>query len=301
MSSIPPNPISTQAGIGLRTQHINQILDQRVPVPWFELLVDNWLADGGLTQRYLDEIIERYPVTLHGVGLSLGGTEPLDFTYLGKIKALLQPQNQHNKSENQPLWYSEHLCFSQLQSHYSHDLLPLPYTDESVKHIANRIQQVQDFLGCQMLVENVSSYLEYKENALSEGDFINAIVEEADCNLLLDVNNFYVNQVNHGQDAMQQIKALPHHRVKEIHLAGFEDKQTHVVDAHNNPVADEVWSIYEKTLALTGPVATLIEWDNDIPELDVLLNERQKAQYFLDARSTINVSTINVSTTEKVA
>lgn len=290
MPSLPPYSIATQAGIGLRTQHINQILDQRVPVPWFELLVDNWLADGGLTQRYLDEIIERYPVTLHGVGLSLGGTEPLDFAYLGKIKGVLQRGSSDHA--NKPLWYSEHLCFSQLQSHYSHDLLPLPYTDESVKHIANRIQQVQDFLGCHILVENVSSYLEYKENALSEGEFINAIVEEADCHLLLDINNFYVNQVNHGQDAMQQIQALPHHRVKEIHLAGFEDKQTHVVDAHNNPVADDVWAIYEDTLALTGPVASLIEWDNDIPALDVLLDERQKAQGFLDKQ---------IKTTEKAA
>jgi len=298
MPSILPHSIATQAGIGLRTQHINQILDQRVPVPWFELLVDNWLADGGLTQRYLDEIIERYPVTLHGVGLSLGGTEPLDFTYLGEIKAILQLSGFNNggfENSNKPLWYSEHLCFSQLQSHYSHDLLPLPYTDESVKHIANRIQQVQDFLGCQMLVENVSSYLEYKENSFSEGEFIHAIVEEADCNLLLDVNNFYVNQVNHGQDAFQQIRALPHKRVKEIHLAGFEDKQTHVVDAHNNPVADEVWDLYKQTLALTGPVATLIEWDNDVPELDILLNERQKAQCFLDKQ------TASVTTSEKVA
>lgn len=282
MSSIPlqVNAITAQAGVGLRTQHINQILDQQVAVPWFELLVDNWLSNGGLTRRYLDAIAERYPLTLHGVGLSLGGMEPLDFSYLGKIKGLMQRCNQYNNA----LWYSEHLCFSQLQSYYSHDLLPLPYTDESVRHMANRIEQVQDFMGCQMLVENVSSYLEYKQNELSEGEFINAVVEEADCSLLLDVNNFYVNEVNHGQNAEQQISALPHHRVKEIHLAGFADKDTHVVDAHNNPVADEVWALYEKTLELVGPVPTLIEWDNDIPALETLLAEQKKAQQYLDRK-----------------
>lgn len=278
--SICDDAISARAGIGLRTQHISQILDQRVSVPWFELLVDNWLANGGITRRYLDAIIERYPLTLHGVGLSLGGVEPLDFAYLGEIKKLLQRND--SSATNNILWYSEHLCFSQIQSYHSHDLLPLPYTEESVKHIARRIMQVQDFLGCQILVENVSSYLEYKQNNLSEGEFIYAIVEEADCGLLLDVNNFYVNQVNHDQDAAQQIKQLPHHRVKEIHLAGFADKGTHVVDAHNNPVADEVWALYKKTLQLVGNVPTLIEWDNDIPPLETLLEERQKAQYFLD-------------------
>jgi len=291
MSSIPlqVNTISAQAGVGLRTQHINQILDQQVAVPWFELLVDNWLSNGGLTRRYLDAIAERYPLTLHGVGLSLGGMEPLDFTYLGEIRRLMQHSN--------ALWYSEHLCFSQLQSYYSHDLLPLPYTEESVRHMANRIKQVQDYMGCQMLVENVSSYLEYKQNELSEGEFINAIVEEADCSLLLDVNNFYVNEVNHGQNAEQQIRVLPHHRVKEIHLAGFADKGTHVVDAHNNPVADEVWALYEKTLELVGPVPTLIEWDNDIPSLETLLAERQKAQQYLD-RNTQRTSQRTAKGTE---
>lgn len=278
MNTSPSNDVSqriaSQAGVGLRTQHIHQILDQQVEVPWFELLVDNWLADGGLTQRYLDVITERYPVTLHGVGLSLGGVEPLDFVYLKKIKQILQ--------RSDVLWYSEHLCFSQLKSYYSHDLLPLPYTDESVKHLTHRIQQVQDFLGCQIAVENVSSYLEYKENEMCEGEFISVIAEQADCGLLLDVNNYYVNEVNHGQNALQQIDQLPHHRVMEVHLAGFEDKGDYLIDAHNNPVSLDVWSLYEKTLQRVGAVPTLIEWDNDLPALEVLLAEREKAQSYLD-------------------
>ena len=270
--------LSGKAGIGLRNDHINQILDQKdtsvESYPWFELLVDNWLADGGLTKRYLDAITERYPVTLHGVGLSLGGVEPLDFDYLGRIKSIML--------RSDALWYSEHICFSQLQSHYSHDLLPLPYTDEAVDHLADRIKQVQDFMGCQLIIENVSSYLEYKESTLSEGEFINALATEADCGLLLDVNNFYVNQVNHGQDALEQIQMLPHERVREVHLAGYSDKGHYLIDAHNNPVSSEVWDLYETTLQYVGNVPTLIEWDNDIPELEVLLAEREKAQTLLN-------------------
>lgn len=266
--------IQNQAGIGLRSQHINQILDNAIDVPWFELLVDNWLTPGGLIQSYLEPIAERYPLTLHGVGLSLGGTEPLDFDYLQKIKNTLEQTN--------ALWYSEHLCFSQLQSHYSHDLLPLPYTEEAIKHVVERIQQVQDFMGKPLLIENVSTYLEYQHSALSESEFIAEIAEAADCHLILDVNNFYVNQINHQHDALSEIAKLPHNRVKEIHLAGFADKGEYVIDAHNNPVAQGVWDLYEETLKLTGTVPTLIEWDNDIPELDVLLAEKEKAQSYLD-------------------
>ena len=278
--------IRGQAGIGLRTEHVHQILDladnpaneesnsHLQTIPWVELLVDNWLADGGLTRRYYDAIVEQYPLTLHGVGLSLGGTEPLDFAYLSHIKKLMQ--NSH------VLMYSEHLCFSQLNTYYSHDLLPLPYTDEVVEHIASRIKLIQDFLGCQLVVENVSSYVEYKQSYLTEGEFLATIATESDCGLLVDVNNFYVNQVNHKKDALQQMLQLPTDRVRELHLAGFADKGDYVIDAHNNPVAADVWDLYEKALQLFGNIPTLIEWDNDIPELEVLLAERKKAQRFLD-------------------
>ncbi len=281
--TLSAHTLSGEAGIGLRTEHIEQILEHQntnenineESIPWLELLVDNWLADGGLTKRYLEAIAERYPITLHGVGLSLGGIEPLDFHYLGKIKRIMQRSG--------ALWYSEHLCFSQLKSYYSHDLLPLPYTEEAINHLATRIEQVQDFLGCQLIVENVSSYLEYQQSTLSEGEFINAIAAESDCGLLLDVNNFYVNQVNHGQSALEQILQLSADRVKEIHLAGFVDKGSYLIDAHNNPVAKEVWTLYEATLQHVGNVPTLIEWDNDIPALDILLAERNQAQGFLDS------------------
>jgi uncharacterized protein (UPF0276 family) len=211
---------------------------------------------------------------LHGVGLSLGGIEALDMHYLTQVKQLMQ--------RTQAMCYSEHLCFSQLQSYYSHDLLPLPYTEEALQHVTQRIEQVQDFLGCQIVVENVSSYVQYHESHLSEGEFIAALSEQADCGLLLDVNNFYVNQINHQQDAKAEIQALPVARIKEIHLAGFADQGEYLIDAHDNPVADEVWDLYQFVLSHCGHIATLIEWDNDIPALEVLLAERNKAQMYMD-------------------
>lgn len=276
MKKISLIDVSSQAGIGLRTQHISEVLEQEIQVPWFELLLDNWLAEGGLTSYYLDAVIERYPVTLHGIGLSLGGVEALDTDYLTKVKALMH--------RTKALCYSEHLCFSQLQSYYAPDLLPLPYTEECLRHVAQRIDQVQDFLGCQILVENVSTYLQYRESTLSEGEFIASLADEADCGLILDVNNFYVNQKNHNQDALTEIKHLSYQRVKEIHLAGFADQGDYLIDAHNNPVSIDVWDLYESVLQLCGSTATLIEWDNDIPELFVLLDERNKAQTYLDER-----------------
>ncbi len=266
--------MATHASIGLRTQHITTILENDIQLPWVELLFDNWLAEGGLTTHYLDAITERYPVTLHGVGLSLGGIEALDMSYLTQVKRLMQ--------RTTAMCYSEHLCFSQLQSYYSHDLLPLPYTEEALYHVAQRIDQVQDFLGCQIVVENVSSYVQYHESHLSEGEFITALSERADCGLLLDVNNFYVNQINHQQDAKAEIKSLPIERIKEIHLAGFAHQGEYLIDAHNNPVADEVWDLYQFVLRHCGHTATLIEWDNDIPALEVLLAERDKAQVCID-------------------
>lgn len=285
--------ITASAGIGLRAPHIESILRQdQEPgqaIPWLELLVDNWLAAGGFSRHYLLALAERYPLTLHGVGLSLAGIEPLDLEYLAKIRTVMR--------ETDALWYSEHLCFSQLgfsqlASHFSHDLLPVPYTEALISHLSTRISQVQDFLGVPLLVENVSSYVTYKQSTLSEGAFINELVANTGCELLLDVNNFYVNQVNHGQDALTEIRLLPHKAIKEIHLAGYADKGRYLIDAHNTPVSDAVWDLYTETLQLTGTVATLIEWDNDIPPLDILLQERSKAQCYLDELNSTPDSTI---------
>ncbi len=256
-------------GIGLRTPHIPEILDTTPAIPWFELLADNWLVSGGLNLDYLQAVSERYPVTLHGVGLSLGGIDPLDLDYLAKIKRL--------KAQCGAAWYSEHLCFSHFRRHHYHDLCPLPFTDEAVQHFIERIRRVQDFLGEQILIENVSSYLSYRESVFGEGEFLARIAEGADCLLLIDLNNLYVNQINHGQDAREIIDCLPRQRIREIHLAGYQEKDGFLLDAHNHPVAEPVWALYDYALQRWGQVATLIEWDHDLPPWSVLMAEQREA------------------------
>lgn len=256
-------------GVGLRTTHIPSILQTAPDVPWFELLADNWLAAGGLTADYLDAVAERYPLTLHGVGLSLGGADPLDRDYLARIRAL--------KTRCRARWYSEHASFCRAGHHQFHDLCPVPYTEETVHHLASRIVQVQDYLGERMLLENVSAYLRYQESDLSEGEFIAAVADAADCYLLVDLNNLYVNQINHGECALETLRKLPAHRVREIHLAGYEQKDGFLLDTHSRPVADPVWTLYEASLARFGAVPTLIEWDHDLPDWPGLWQEQQRA------------------------
>jgi uncharacterized protein len=265
-------------GVGLRTPHIPELLDKNPTLPWLEILADNWLVPGGLTRDYLLAVCERYPTTLHGVGLSLGATTPLDFDYLQKIKTLQQ--------QTGAVWYSEHCSFSHASGEYIPDLLPMPYNDEAINHISERIRRVQDFLGQRILLENVSSYIEYNNSDYSEATFLNAIVDEADCYLLLDINNVYVTAYNQLQNPLSFFKQIHLERVKEIHLAGFDDKQDYLLDAHNNPVADPVWTLYESVLEQMmtqqlAPPATLIEWDNDLPTLDVLLAEQRHADTIL--------------------
>jgi len=256
-------------GIGLRAPHIQQVLMDKPNIAWFELLADNHLSLGGLNGRLLDAVADHYPITLHGVGLSLGSVDELDLTYLKKLKLLQARTKAH--------WISEHLCFTSMGGHYSHDLMPMPQTDESVIHMAKKISQAQDFLGERILVENVSNYIAFEQSTLSEVEFLTAVAETADCDLLVDVNNIYVNEVNHGLCGQQYLLDLPLHRVKEIHLAGYEQMDGYLLDAHNNRVSDEVWVLYEQLMKLCPDVPSLIEWDNDIPELSVLMEEADKA------------------------
>ncbi len=272
---VTPSHTIRSAGIGLRTPHIKPLLEQDWDIPWLEVLTDNFLSKGNLLSgtnldlALLDSICERYPVTLHGVNLSLGGVAPLDKGYLNAMKQLYR--------RTSAAWVSEHACFSHSTQHQSHDLLPLPYTAEAVEHMANRISQVQDFLGEQILLENVSAYLSYQNSEMSEGEFLAEVVEQSDCLLLLDINNAYVNAQNLGGTPEDFFAALPLHRVREIHLAGYADKGTYLLDAHNNPVADKVWTLYQSVLEQIPETPTLIEWDNDIPELEVLINEATTA------------------------
>ncbi|MBL4661067.1 MAG: DUF692 domain-containing protein [Alcanivoracaceae bacterium] len=267
------NDLKNNAGVGLRIQHIQDILRHEIDGLWFEILADNWLSSD-LNDYYLALISERYPITIHGVGLSLGSPQALDFDYLKSIKNLMKRGN--------AIAYSEHICFAQLPNdHFAHDLLPLPYCKKVLQHLVQRINQVQDYLGHQILLENVSSYLSYKHSEMTEAEFIGQLVQKSGCGLLLDINNLYVNQVNLGSSAEQTIKHMHPDWVQEIHLAGFETHTNFLIDAHNNPVCEQVWTLYQLAIAHLGNKATLIEWDNDIPSWNILLAERNKAQNIL--------------------
>ena len=256
-------------GLGLRSQHIDEVLLTQPDVPWFELLTDNHMVPGGLIPIQLEAIRGNYPITFHCVGMSLGGTDPLNMEYLRGVKTLIE--------RYQPSLVSDHLCFSQHAQHNYHDLLPLPYNEETLEHFSERITQIQDILGTRILVENVSSYLTYQSSTISEAEFIAELLSRTDCDLLLDINNVYVNAVNHGFSASDYLQKIPMQRVREIHLAGYEDRDTYLLDAHNNRVSAPVWELYEQVISEYQNIPTLIEWDNDIPPFAVLREEADVA------------------------
>lgn len=263
------------AGIGLRTPHAQEILaNPDLKIPWLEILADNWMAPGGLNRKLLEAISERFPTVLHGVGLSLGSTMPLDIDYVQSIKRL--------KRDTGAVWYSEHASFSSYNGHYFPDLLPMLFTEESVAHLSQRIVQVQDILGERILLENISAYVACPGAEMSEGQFIREVAESADCGLLLDINNLFVSSQNFHCCADDFLKHLPWDRVRQIHLAGFEDKGDFLLDAHNQPVAPAVWQLFERLINEHGPIPSMIEWDSDIPPLARLLEERSQAQRVLD-------------------
>jgi uncharacterized protein (UPF0276 family) len=256
-------------GLGLRSQHIDEVLQTQPAVPWFELLTDNHMAPGGLIPVQLEAIRSNYPITFHCVGMSLGGTDPVDVEYLRGIKTLIE--------RYQPSLVSDHLCFSQHGQHHYHDLLPLPYNEETLHHFSKRITQIQDILDTRILIENVSSYLSYRASTLSEAEFISELLSRTDCDLLLDINNIYVNAVNHGFSASEYLSKIPMQRVREIHLAGYEDRDSYLLDAHNSRVSPPVWELYEEVISEYPDIPTLIEWDNDIPSFRVLREEADAA------------------------
>jgi len=262
-------------GLGLRTTHYEQILAERPRVDWFEALSENYMVRGGKPLYYLERIRADYPLVLHGVSMSIGSTDPLDFEYLKALKRLID--------RFEPSWVSDHLCWTGVARQNIHDLLPLPFTREAVRHVASRIQRVQDFLGRPILIENVSSYVNFNQSEMSEWEFLSEIAERADCLLLLDVNNVYVSAFNHGFDARQYIDALPRQRIQQIHLAGHSNCGTHIIDTHDAPIIDEVWMLYAHTIETLGPVATMIERDDNIPDLTTLVGELDDARAIAEA------------------
>lgn len=257
-------------GLGFRSCHYSYIIENLPAVPWFEIITENYLGKQGVALKQLQTLREHYPLVFHGVSMSLGSTDPLNIEYLQQLK--------HLSAVIKPAYISDHLCWTSVNGEYFHELLPLPYTEEAINHVGARIQQVQDFLGQQILIENVSSYLNYSHSTMPEWEFINAIAETADCFILLDVNNIYVSAHNHGFDASFYINQINTSRVRQFHLAGFLDCGTHLLDTHGAYVHEKVWSLYETALQRFGAIPTLIEWDNDIPSFSELLNEAAKAQ-----------------------
>ena len=252
-------------GLGLRPEHYDAILAERPPVDFFEALTENYLVPGGKAPHYLQRIRADYPVVLHGVSLSIGSTQPLDPAYLKALKALAR--------RIEPAWISDHLCWTGTDGINLHDLLPLPYTESALQHLVPRVQAVQDFMGARILVENVSSYLSYQSSEMTEWEFLTELSERADCLLLLDVNNVYVNSVNHRFDPNAFIEGVPIERVAQIHLAGHERQETFIIDTHDAPIIDPVWELYRRTCRRMGGVSAMIERDANIPPLHELLAE----------------------------
>ena len=282
MSTLPSSSIQG-CGIGLRSQHFATIEEQKPAVPWFEILSDNYLIEGTVQREFAQQIRPDYPITFHGVGLSIGSVEPLNKEYLKRLLTL--------KKELEPAWVSDHLCWTSAHGYSTHDLIPLPYTEHVADHIVDRILQVQDALGERLVIENVSSYMQFKDTDMSEWDFINLVIEKSDCNLLLDVNNIYVSAINHNFNAEDYLLAMPADRVKEIHLAGYEDKDTHLLDTHSRPVTEPVWDLFAKAVQHVGDVPVLIEWDNDIPEFSRLMQEADTAKKIQKEQLSKHVNT----------
>lgn len=279
--------IPAQAGIGLKPQHYADILDERPGFGFFEVHAENYMGAGGPPHHYLARIREFYPISLHGVALSIGGASPLDKEHLHRLKALLDRYDCG--------LFSEHLAWSTHDGAYLNDLLPLPYTQATLDHICTHINQTQDALGRRMLLENPSTYVRFEESTFTETDFISEIAKRTGCGLLLDVNNVFVSCTNHKMDAKSYIDAFPTQHVGEIHLAGHDERQDDagdplLIDAHGSPVIDPVWALYEYALTQTGPVPTLIERDANVPPLRELWQEAQRANTYLSRRTQLQAA-----------
>jgi uncharacterized protein len=262
-------------GVGLRTVHFAHILEHEPPVDWFEVISENFMDSRGRPRYVLDQIAERYPTVMHGVSLSIGSTDPLNFEYLARLRSLAR--------EIRPRWVSDHLCWTGVLGLNAHDLLPIPLNEESLAHVVSRIRTVQDFLERPLVLENPSTYVTFAQSTISEWEFLARMANEADCGLLLDVNNVYVSSQNHDFDPREYIENLPHERIVQCHLAGHANCGTHLIDTHDDHVIDPVWDLYRQAHQLTGGVSTLLEWDARIPEFPVVHAEVLKARHYMDA------------------
>jgi uncharacterized protein (UPF0276 family) len=263
-------------GVGLRTVHFSHILKQQPDVDWFEFISENFLDSGGRPRHVLDQVAERYPVVMHGVSMSIGSTDPLNFDYLRKLKRLAK--------DVRARWVSDHLCWTGVAGINTHDLLPIPLNEDTLRHVVERIRTVQDVLERPLVLENPSTYVGFADDTMTEWEFLAQMAEQADCGLLLDVNNVYVSSVNNDFDPVEYIRSVPHERVVQFHLAGHTNCQTHLIDTHDGQVIEAVWELYRLARRLTGKVSTLLEWDAKIPEFSVLHAEVLKARDCFETR-----------------
>jgi uncharacterized protein (UPF0276 family) len=261
-------------GLGLRVPHYRHILEKKPVCDWFEIISENFMVDGGRPLEILDAILEQYRVVQHGVALYFGNAEPLNRDHLKKLKRLVK--------RTQTPWLSDHLCWGSVNGRCSHDLLPMPYTMGVAKHTAEKIKQARDYLEVPICVENVSSYAEFTQNEMTEWEFLNEVVERADCGILLDVNNIYVSSENHGFDPYEYLRAVPGHRVGQIHIAGHQRYEHVILDTHDHPVPDPVWALYAGAIRIAGNTATLLEWDDRIPSFDEVHDEALKAKLYMN-------------------
>ncbi len=266
-------------GIGLRIPHYSHIFEKKPVVDWFEIISENFMMDGGRPLQMLDQILERYRVVQHGVSMYFGSAEPLNREHLRRLKTLI-------KRTKTP-WLTDHLCWGSVDGRYSHDLLPMPYTFEAAKRTAQKIREARDFLEVPIAVENVSSYAEYHVSEMTEWEFLNEVVEDADCGILLDVNNIYVSSRNHSFNPLDYVNNVPHERVAQIHIAGHSKYSKYILDTHDHPVIDPVWKLYSRAIELVGPTATLLEWDDRIPSFEEVHKEALKAKKFEPAKAAV--------------
>lgn len=257
-------------GLGLRIDHYKTVLETRPAVDWFEVITENYLVPGGKPLHFLHRIRELYPMVMHGVSMSIGSTDPLNHDYLQHVKQLA--------ARLEPAWISDHLCWTHAGGTNTHDLMPLPYTEEALDHVVQRVRQVQDILGRRLLLENVSSYVTYIDSRMSEWEFLAEIAERADCLLLLDINNIYVSAYNHGFDPLEYLNGIPIRRVQQFHLAGHSNMGGYIIDTHDHPVIDPVWDLYRAAVRRFGDVSTMIERDDFIPPFEELFAELQVAR-----------------------
>ncbi len=277
---MPAKPeLPAAVGIGLRSPHVARVRAERPAIGWLEVHSENYFIDGGPALAALDAIRADYPISLHGVGMSLGSADPLDGAHLARLKRLV--------GRVEPALVSEHLCWSRADGRHLNDLLPLPFTEEALAVVCERVEQVQTALARPILVENISAYLRFADDAMAEWEFVAAVAGRTGCKLLFDVNNVYVNAVNHGFDPLDFVAAVPGEAIAEIHLAGFDASGACLIDNHGSRVAPPVWELYRATIERFGPKPTLIEWDTDLPALEVLLDEAAMARQILEARDAV--------------